>query len=153
MIYTPMTHKAMMIAYDAHHGQADKTGIPYIFHPIHMAEQMHDENAVCVALLHDVVEDSDVSIEQLREAGFNDDIVTAVELLTRDPSVSYMNYIEKLSHNPLAREVKIADLKHNADTTRFKTDMPIHDDESIQSHRRRYIKALKLLTKDNNNAE
>lgn len=60
MIYTELTNKALTIAYRAHHGQLDKSGIPYIFHPVHLAEQMKDEISVCVALLHDVLEDTDV---------------------------------------------------------------------------------------------
>ena len=64
MIYTPLTNKAMRLAYDAHHGQADKSGLPYIFHPYHLAEQMTDEITVCAALLHDVVEDTSVNIEE-----------------------------------------------------------------------------------------
>ena len=65
MIYTPLTNKAQRIAYDAHQGQTDKSGQPYIFHPYHLAEQMTDEVSVCVALLHDVVEDTAVTFEEL----------------------------------------------------------------------------------------
>lgn len=63
MIYTPLTCEAMKIAYRAHHGQTDKAGLPYVFHPFHLAEQMKDEYSVCVALLHDVVEDTDVTLD------------------------------------------------------------------------------------------
>ena len=66
MIYTPLTNKAMKLAYRAHHGQTDKCGQPYIFHPYHLAEQMKEEVTVCAALLHDVVEDTPVTIEQLK---------------------------------------------------------------------------------------
>ena len=65
MIYTPLTRKAMRIAYEAHHGQFDETGVPYVFHPFHVAEQMTDEITTCMALLHDVVEDTDVTFEDL----------------------------------------------------------------------------------------
>ena len=65
MIYTPLTIKAARIAYEAHHGQFDLCGMPYVFHPYHVAEQMTDEYTTCVALLHDVVEDTDVTFEDL----------------------------------------------------------------------------------------
>ena len=65
MIYTPLTNKAMRIAYEAHHGQLDASGQPYIFHPIHLAEQMEDEITACVALLHDVIEDTFVTFGEL----------------------------------------------------------------------------------------
>ena len=65
MIYTPLTNRAMQIAYQAHHGQVDKSGLPYIFHPYHLAEQMEDEYTTCIALLHDVMEDTDVTREEL----------------------------------------------------------------------------------------
>ena len=68
MIYTELTIKAMNLAYSAHHGQFDKGGVPYIFHPIHLAESMDDEISTCVALLHDTVEDTDVTLEQLAQA-------------------------------------------------------------------------------------
>ena len=64
MIYTVLTNKAIQIAYEAHQGQVDKAGLPYIFHPFHLAEQMTDEISTCVALLHDVAEDTDVSLER-----------------------------------------------------------------------------------------
>ena len=73
MIYTPLTMKAMKIAYDAHHGQVDKSGVPYIFHPCHLAEQMTDEVSTCVALLHDVAEDTDVTLEQLAQVAQEND--------------------------------------------------------------------------------
>ena len=65
MIYTSLTNKAMQLAYKAHHGQVDKSGLPYILHPYHLAEQMKDEITICTALLHDVAEDTSVTIEDL----------------------------------------------------------------------------------------
>ena len=97
--YTALTRKAMRICYAAHEGQMDKSGVPYVFHPIHLAEQMETEEEICTALLHDVVE--------------------AVRLLTREKDVPYMAYIERLSGNQIARKVKLADLEHNSDLTRL----------------------------------
>ncbi|MDE5833913.1 MAG: HD domain-containing protein, partial [Ruminococcus sp.] len=83
MIYTEMTNKAMRIAYEAHHGQYDVNGVPYIFHPYHIAEQMTDEITTCVALLHDVIEDTEVTFEQL-EQEFPEEVITALRLLTHN---------------------------------------------------------------------
>ena len=73
MVYTKLTVKAMKIAYNAHHGQLDRSGAPYIFHPYHLAEQMNDEYTVCAALLHDTVEDTDMTIEELEKESDNGD--------------------------------------------------------------------------------
>ena len=77
MVYSELTKKAMNIAYDAHHGQYDKGGVPFIFHPIHLAEQMETEEECIVALLHDVVEDSDVTFEEL-EKEFSNEVIDAL---------------------------------------------------------------------------
>ena len=123
MIYTPLTNRAMQIAYEAHHGQLDKCGMPYIFHPFHLAEQMEDEYAVCVALLHDVLEDTDYPREALA-AEFPAEIMEALDLLTHQEDVPYLEHVEKLKPNPLAKAVKIADLTHNTDMTRVPLDGP-----------------------------
>ena len=80
MIYTALTNKAMKIAYSAHHGQTDKSGLPYIFHPYHLAEQMTDETSTCVALLHDVVEDTPLSLDDLAQK-FPPAVIEALRLL------------------------------------------------------------------------
>lgn len=119
MIYTELTRKAMKTAYEAHKDQTDKSGVPYIFHPIHVAEQMTDEMTTCVALLHDVVEDTDITFEQLMGMGFPNEVISALRLLTHDSSVPYPEYIECIKGNPIATAVKLADLKHNSDPTRL----------------------------------
>ena len=78
MIYTTMTKKALKICFNAHKEQVDKTGLPYVFHPFHLAEQMDDEDSVCLALLHDVVEDTNVSFEDLINEGFNENIINGI---------------------------------------------------------------------------
>ena len=75
MLYTRLTKKAMNIAYEAHKGQMDQSGVPYIFHPIHLAEQMNDEATTIVALLHDVVEDTDMTFDQLAAMGFPAEVI------------------------------------------------------------------------------
>ncbi len=117
MIYTPMVNRALRLAYRAHAGQLDRGGVPYIFHPYHLAEQMDDERSICVALLHDVVEDTPVTLEEIQRE-FPSEIAEAVALLTHDPSTDYFAYVRRLKANPLARKVKLADLMHNADQTR-----------------------------------
>lgn len=119
MIYTELTKKAMRIAYDAHHGQLDKCGVPYIFHPLHLAEQMTTEYICCAALLHDTVEDTDITLYDLRAAGMPPAVVFAVQLLTHDPAVDYFDYVRNIKSNPIAKAVKLADLAHNSDLTRW----------------------------------
>lgn len=119
MIYTPLTKKAMTIAYNAHHGQLDCAGVPYISHPYHLAEQMQTEEQTAAALLHDVVEDTGVTIEQLRTQGISEPVLEAVRLLTHADDVEYMDYVAALKHNPIAKAVKLADLAHNSDVTRL----------------------------------
>ena len=117
--YTALTRKAMRICYAAHEGQVDKSGVPYVFHPIHLAEQMETEEEICTALLHDVVEDTKWTLAELEAEGFPASVLDAVRLLTREKDVSYMAYIERLSGNRIARKVKLADLEHNSDLTRL----------------------------------
>lgn len=118
MIYTPLTNKAMRLAYAAHHGQVDKSGLPYIFHPYHLAEQMPDEVTACAALLHDVVEDTAVTMEEL-EREFPRKITKVVRLLTRAEGTDYFAYVRELRTNPAAVVMKLADLAHNSDETRL----------------------------------
>lgn len=110
--------KALEVCFSAHKNQSDLSGKPYVFHPVHLAEQMETENEICTALLHDVVEDSDYTVEDLHDMGFPAEVVEAVRLLTHDPEIPYMEYIHALKENPLARKVKLADLCHNSDTKR-----------------------------------
>ena len=141
MIYTKMTKLALKLCFEAHKEQTDKCGIPYVFHPFHLAEQMTDENAVAVALLHDVVEDTDVTLEDLREAGFTDQVVEAVALMTHSPDVPYMDYVAAIKTNPIARAVKLADLRHNSDLTRFDRELTPWDIARAE----KYANAIRLL--------
>ncbi len=119
MLYTDQTKRAMRLCYDAHRDQLDRSGVPYVFHPYHLAESMPDEDTTVAALLHDVVEDSAYTLEDLRKAGFSEAVVGAVALLTHDPDVPYLQYVGRIRENPIARTVKLADLKHNGDLTRL----------------------------------
>lgn len=145
MIYTKLTNQAMRIAYNAHHGQLDKSGIPYIFHPCHLAEQMNDEYTTCVALLHDVVEDTDVTLDQLSDI-FPQQVVDAIALMTHTADTDYLTYVEKIKHNPIAKTVKLADLKHNSDQTRLEEP----DEAAAKRLNEKYRKALQILEAEEN---
>lgn len=119
MIYSDLTKLAMRICFDAHKDQVDKSGVPYVFHPYHLAEQMEDEATTVVALLHDVVEDSQYTLDDLRDAGFPEYVLEAVTLVTHKRGVPYMDYIMQLKGNEIARKVKLADLRHNSDLSRL----------------------------------
>ena len=140
MLYTEMTKKAIRLAYQAHQGQVDKCGLPYVFHPYHLAEQMESEEAVTAALLHDVVEDTDVTFEDLKEQGFSQPVLDAVALLTHDPEVPYLEYVAALKSNPIAKAVKLADLAHNSDLTRI-DEVTERDLKRVE----RYREAMALL--------
>ena len=108
----------MRTAYAAHAGQVDKCGVPYIFHPIHLAEQMPDEISVCAALLHDVAEDTDITLSEL-ESEFPSAVIDVLKLLTHKDGIDYFDYIRAIRSNPTAVRVKLADIAHNSDETRY----------------------------------
>lgn len=114
MLYTPLTNKALRLCFEAHKNQVDKGGIPYVFHPFHLAEQMETEEEICVALLHDVVEDTDRTLDQIAAEGFPPCVVEALTLLTHKDGTPYLDYVKNLKSNPLAAKVKLADLRHNS---------------------------------------
>lgn len=141
MIYTSLTKNAMKIAFEAHKNQVDKSGMPYIYHPIHLAEQMKDEKTTCVALLHDVIEDTDMTLIKLKAYGFDDDILEALRLMTHDKSIPYMDYVRAIKENPIATKVKLADLKHNSDLTRLES---VSDKDLKRAEK--YKTAIELLS-------
>ena len=140
MIYTPMTKRALKLCFDAHKDQTDKSGMPYVFHPFHLAEQMTDELTTTVALLHDVVEDSDYTFEDLAGMGFTTQVLDALRLLTHADDVPYMDYVREIKKNPIAAVVKMADLQHNSDLSRVDTV-----DEKVLARRGKYLAAMQLL--------
>lgn len=144
MIWTELTKKAYLIACHAHCGQVDKGGIPYIVHPCTLAAHMPTEETAAVALLHDVLEDSDVTAEDLAAQGIPVGIVRTVVLLTHYLGETYLDYIRTLSHNPIAATVKKADLEHNMDLSRL-GHTPTPQDISRQT---RYRKALEILNSE-----
>jgi len=120
MYYSELVKKAVNIMYEAHKDDKDKGGYPYVFHPFFLATQMDDENSACVALLHDLIEDHGdlYGFDDLLKLGFPRPVIDALQLLTHEKSVPYMEYVAAIAKNPIAKKVKIADLKHNLDSRR-----------------------------------
>lgn len=137
-----MIEKALHIAQKAHNGQTDKAGKPYILHPIRVAQRCNTDTERIVALLHDVIEDTEITSHDLYWAGFSKTIIDAVLSVTRRENESYSNFIERCSHNPIGRIVKIHDLEDNMDITRLDSLT-----ESDLKRLNKYLKAYKYLTK------
>ncbi len=140
MIYTELTKLALKLCFQAHKDQVDKSGMPYVFHPFHLAEQMQTEETTVVALLHDVVEDTLYTIQDLRRMGFPDAVITAIELMTHDDETPYLEYVARMRGNPIACAVKLADLRHNSDLSRLDTV-----DEKAFVRAEKYKKAIAIL--------
>lgn len=131
---------AISIALKAHKGQVDKGGNPYILHPLAVMNRVETIEEKIVAVLHDVVEDTEVTIDQLRETGFSEEILEAINLLTRAKEDSYEEFIDKTLKNRISRNVKIADIKENMNLSRIQ-------DPSEQDYIRleKYKRALERL--------
>ena len=137
-----MVDLALSIARKTHEGQLDKAGVDYIEHPIYVASQVDTEEEKAVALLHDVIEDSPVSAEELLQAGLPETVVTAVQVLTKKKEQDYQTYLETVKKNPLARVVKLADLKHNSDLSRLSSIT-----EKDRERLKKYKKAIDFLSR------
>lgn len=133
--------KAIQIAVKHHEGQKDKGGKPYILHPLYVMSKVNTETEKIVAILHDVVEDSNYTTEDLINDGFSNEIIEALTLLTHNKSEDYFDYIYKIKQNKLAKTIKLEDLKHNLDITRLDT----LDDKTIENLKK-YWQAYKILT-------
>jgi (p)ppGpp synthase/HD superfamily hydrolase len=133
--------KAILIAAQAHLGQRDKGGAPYILHPLRIMMRMESEAAMIAATLHDVVEDSDWTIEQLRGEGFSEEVLEALDCLTRRDSETYDEFVARAQANAIARQVKIADLEDNMNVKRI-GEMTPKDHARIE----KYHRAWRALT-------
>ena len=145
MIYTEKTRAAMNLCYEVHAGAKDKGGFPYVFHPFYLADQMDDEVSTIVALLHDVVEDTDYTIEDIKEMGFSENVVEALRYMTHDDDVPYMDYVRKIRENPIATKVKLADLAHNSDPSRLMREPEEKDLQRLK----KYEEAIRILRDEN----
>jgi (p)ppGpp synthase/HD superfamily hydrolase len=122
MMKGQLLNKMLVLATNAHAGQFDKGGMPYILHPLKVMHYLKggDEELQCIALGHDVVEDCGVTYADLKEEGFTDRIVDGIKALTKVPGETYDEYKEKVFANEDAMRVKMADLRHNTDIRRLK---------------------------------
>lgn len=111
--------KAIEISTKAHKGQKDKAGKDYINHPMTVAAMVNEDNEKIVAYLHDVVEDTNVTLADLKEVGFDNDVIEAIDAITKRDGENYDDYIYRVSNNKIAKQVKIADMTHNSDISRF----------------------------------
>ena len=127
---------ALAIALRAHRGARDKAGNPYILHPLHLMLQMETEEAMATAVLHDVVEDSPLTLDDLAAAGIPPRVLTALTLLTREPGADYAAYVAAIAADPLARAVKLADLTHNMDVRRLPNPLDPKDLARLEKYRR-----------------
>jgi (p)ppGpp synthase/HD superfamily hydrolase len=134
---------AIQIAVAAHRGQRDKNGAEYILHPLRVMFRLRNENEMIVAILHDVVEDSDWTIEALRGRGFPEEILAAVDALTRRSEETYEQFVDRAAAHPLARRVKLADLEDNMDARRMR-EVGTREAERLN----RYLAAWRKLTAD-----
>lgn len=134
---------ALLLAVEVHRGQRDKYGTPYILHPLRVMAQVETPVEKMVAVLHDVLEDSDLTAEDLKESGYPPAVVQAVEHLTKRPGEAYEPYIQRLRPHPLARRVKLADLYDNMDVRRLPADT--WSDQEV-ARLQRYRRAWETLT-------
>ncbi|WP_456254774.1 HD domain-containing protein [Pseudomonas iridis] len=132
---TQTLERAIAIAATAHAGQVDKGGAPYILHPLKVMLRMTTLEERIVAVLHDVVEDCEISLDDLRKEGFSEEVLTAIQSVTKVPGESYEDFAERAAQNPIGRVVKLADLEENSDLSRIAS--PSWEDlERIEKYRR-----------------
>ena len=138
--FSSLRKKAEIIARKAHAGQVDKAGEEYFNHPKRVADNFYEDDKVIVALLHDVIEDTDITLEHLKEEGFSDAVLAALDAITKREGESYDQFIERVKDNPIALKVKMADLRDNMNILR----LPVLTDKDLQRIAK-YHKAYKYL--------
>lgn len=138
-----LLEKAISIAVEAHRGQQDKTGAPYILHPLSVMGRVEGETEKIVAVLHDVVEDTAWTLEKLKGEGIPGEVLTGLDGVTKREGESYEDFVKRSGSNPVARQVKLADLEDNMDIRRLKTVEP-KDLERLAKYLRawRYLKGI-----------
>lgn len=132
-----MLEKAIAIAVEAHRGQLDKAGQPYILHPMRvMLAGKTPEEMIC-GILHDVIEDTPISLEMLQKEGFSAPVLHALELLTHDRHTPYTDYIERVAEDSLATQVKLYDLHDNMNRSRLGM-LTLEDERRMTKYKRSY---------------
>ena len=126
--------KAIEIAVKAHNGQVDKVGAPYILHPLRVMFALKDLDEQIVGVLHDVIEDTPETPASLKHEGFSEQILEALDCVTKRESEKYEEFIERLKDNPIARAVKLADLEDNMNLLRLKTITEKDQDRLVKYH-------------------
>jgi (p)ppGpp synthase/HD superfamily hydrolase len=134
--------KALEIAYNAHEGQTDKAGASYILHCLRVAKSMSTDEEKIVALLHDVVEDTDMTHEELYRNGFSPSVLDAVYAITRQADESYNSYMKRVAANDLAYTVKVADMWDNSNVSRFAVDVQNENEQNCANY---LVKRNKLI--------
>lgn len=134
---------AIKLAAEAHLGQYDKAGDPYILHPLRVMMQLETEAERIVGVLHDVLEDTEVDAIELLKQGFSGQVIEALESVTRRKDETYFEFVQRTKQNEIGRKVKLADLKDNMDWNRIKE--PTEDD---MKRMQKYQKAYYILIQD-----
>ncbi|MBW2145562.1 MAG: GTP pyrophosphokinase [Deltaproteobacteria bacterium] len=125
--------KAVLLAVQAHTGQKDKAGAPYILHPLRIMLQMRTETEMMAAVLHDVIEETDWTLDALRKEDFPEEVLIAIDCLSRKDGETYEEFIERVKHLPLAQRVKLADLKDNMNIRRL-SNLTAKDMERLKKY-------------------
>lgn len=136
---------AIMLAVQIHHGQKDRGGEPYILHPLRLMLRFENEVDRIVAVLHDVVEDSDLTLDDIRDIGYSEEIVAALDGITRRKGESYEDFVTRSLQNPISRRVKLADLEDNMDIRRMKEQLTGKDFERLIRYRRAWGRVKRKL--------
>ncbi len=136
ILYTELTKKALCISFEAHKNQFDQSGLPYVYHPFEVASMVNGEFETCAALLHDVIEDTDVSLDDLAK-DFPSGVIEALRLLTHDDGVPYFDYIRAMCSNKIAKAVKLADLRHNSNLSRL-SEITEKDRKRAEKYKKAY---------------
>ena len=142
-----MLTEAIILAARAHEGQLDKGGHPYIFHPLRLMLQLESEKDQIIAILHDVIEDTDWTLDKLREKGFSEEIVSVIDCLSRREEEDYEEYIDRLMLDSTACRIKLLDLRDNLDLTRIRGDSA-DARERVKKYQRAQKRIQEALAKD-----
>jgi (p)ppGpp synthase/HD superfamily hydrolase len=137
---TELLEKAVSIAVEAHRGQRDRTGAPYILHPMRVMAGVDTDVEKMVAILHDVVEDTDWTFEKLAQEGFPTEVIEALNCVTKREGEEYDDFVKRSASNKIARKVKVADLEHNMDVRRL-SNVTEKDVERLK----KYVRAWRFL--------
>ena len=127
--------RAIELAVEHHKGQSDKAGKPYILHPLRVMMSVDKDDEKIVAVMHDIVEDTDITLDDLRNDGFSEQVISAIECVTKGEKEDYDSFIERISRNALAIQVKLADINDNMDLSRL-SNVTEKDLERVEKYKK-----------------